>query len=441
MKNKSVFWFRRDLRLKDNAGLYHALRSGNEVLPIFIFDTEILDRLEDKEDRRVDFIHKAITHLHQELVELGSSLLVFHGTPQIVFKQLLKEYAIGSVYTNHDYEPYAGERDLAVKKLLQDVGAEFKTYKDQCVFEKEEVIKDDGTPYTVFTPYANKWKKKLTPFYYKAYPTKKYFKNFVSLKPEALQSLEELGFKKTDVEFNPKATVSDLLLQKYKEQRDYPSVKGTSRLSIYLRFGVVSIRQLVSKTLPLSETWLNELIWRDFYMMILYHFPHVAHNAFRKEYDHIPWRNNEAQFQKWCEGKTGFPIVDAGMRELNATGFMHNRVRMIVSSFLIKDLLIDWRWGEAYFAKKLNDFDLSANNGGWQWAAGSGCDSAPYFRVFNPTEQQKKFDPQLKYIKQWIPEFGTDAYPPSMVDHAEARLRVIALYKKTLTETRQTSLF
>lgn len=441
MKNKAVFWFRRDLRLKDNAGLYHALRENEELIPVFIFDKEILSRLEDAEDRRVDFIHRAITHLQKDLVTLGSSLLVFHNSPEKAFGQLLKEHSISRVYTNHDYEPYAKERDLGVKELLATKGVELKTYKDQCIFEKNEVIKDDGTPYTVFTPYANKWKRMLTPFYYRAYPTKKYFRNFAPLKQHPIPSLEELGFKKTDIEFNPKASVNDLLLHKYKEQRDYPSVKGTSRLSVYLRFGVVSIRQLVAKTLPLSETWLNELIWRDFYMMILHHFPHVAHNAFRKEYDQIPWRNNEEQFQKWCDGMTGFPIVDAGIRELNATGFMHNRVRMIVSSFLIKDLLIDWHWGEAYFAKKLNDFDLSANNGGWQWAAGSGCDSAPYFRVFNPTEQQKKFDPQFKYIKQWIPEFGTNAYPLPMLDHAEARLRVIAIYKKTLTETRQTSLF
>lgn len=441
MKNISLFWFRRDLRLEDNAALYHALRENESVVPIFIFDTTILSQLEDKYDRRVDFIHKAITHLHEQLGTLSSTIQVFHSTPEAAFKALIKEHTIKNVYTNHDYEPYAHERDQKIKELLDQHNIEFKTYKDQCVFEKDEVLKDDGKPYTVFTPYSNKWKKKLAPFYYKAYPTKKYFKHLGAVKPSLVPSLKDLGFKETDIVFNAKPSVNDLLLQNYKEQRDYPSVAGTSRLSIYLRFGVVSIRQLVNKTIPLSETWLNELIWRDFYMMILWHFPHVANRAFKKEYDHVPWRDKEDDFKKWCEGNTGFPIIDAGMRELNTTGFMHNRVRMIVSSFLVKDLLIDWRWGEAYFAQKLNDFDLSANNGGWQWAAGSGCDAAPYFRVFNPTEQQKKFDPEFKYIKKWIPEFGTNKYALPMVDHAAARLRTLAVYKKALSESRQMDLF
>ena len=284
-------------------------------------------------------------------------------------------------------------------------------------------------------------KKKLTEFYYKPYPTKKYFKNFCKSEPQYLTTLNFLGFKKTEIILNKKITVSDLLLQKYKQQRDFPAIEGTSKLSVYLRFGVISIRCLVKKSLPQSETWLNELIWRDFYMMILWHFQYAAKNSFKKQYDKITWSNNETHFKRWCEGKTGFPIVDAGMRELNATGFMHNRVRMIVSSFLIKDLLIDWRWGEAYFAQKLNDFDLSANNGGWQWAAGSGCDAAPYFRVFNPTEQQKKFDPNFEYIKKWVPEFGTSKYALPIVDHAKARITVIALYKKVLLESKQMELF
>lgn len=440
-KEISLFWFRRDLRLHDNAGLYHALRENEQVLPLFIFDKNILDKLDDKYDRRVDFIHQAVTILHKELVGLGSSLLVANSTPEIVFENLLKEYSVKAVYTNHDYEPYAQTRDKEIRQLLHKQGCVFKTYKDQCVFEKDEVTKDDGKPYTVFTPYANKWKKKLKPFFYKSYPNQRYFAHFIKQNEVPIPELETLGFLKTDIVIPKKITVNDLLLQKYKEQRDYPAINGTTRLSIHLRFGTVSIRQLVAKTLPLSETWLNELIWRDFYMMILWHFPHVSKNSFKKEYDLIPWRNNEAEFEKWCKGETGFPIVDAGMRELNATGFMHNRVRMIVSSFLIKDLLIDWRWGEAYFAQKLNDFDMSANNGGWQWAAGSGCDAAPYFRVFNPTEQQKKFDPKFEYIKKWIPEYGTPAYPLPMTDHAQARLRVIALYKKTLTESRQIALF
>jgi deoxyribodipyrimidine photo-lyase len=440
-KELSVFWFRRDFRLHDNAGLFHALKENPSVLPIFIFDTSILNRLEDKYDRRVDFIHQAISQINTELVSLGSSLKVFYCDPNEAFEQLTKEYSIKNVYTNHDYEPYALKRDEEVRVLLSNKNIGFKTFKDQCVFEKSEVTKDDGKPYTVFTPYANKWKKKLKPFYYKAYPNHLYFKNFIKQSSNAIPSIEQMGFVKTDILVPKKIAVNDLLLKNYKEQRDYPAVSGTTRLSIHLRFGTVSVRQLVAKTLPLSEAWLNELIWRDFYMMILSHFPHVANNSFKKEYDLIPWRNNENEFEKWCHGETGFPLVDAGMRELNVTGFMHNRVRMIVSSFLIKDLLIDWRWGEAYFAKKLNDFDLSANNGGWQWAAGSGCDAAPYFRVFNPTEQQKKFDPKFEYIKKWVPEFGTSAYALPIVDHAQARLRVITLYKKTLSEGKQMELF
>jgi len=432
----TIFWFRRDLRLHDNAALYYALLENKNVLPIFIFDKNILNKLEDKSDRRVDFIHQALQKINKELVPLGSSLQVFYNTPLNVFNELLKLHSIKNVYINHDYEPYAKKRDAELQNLLIENNIEFKTYKDQCVFEKDEVVKDDGTHYTVFTPYSRKWKKILTPYFYKVYPNKNYFTNFLKTDYKLLPSLQSMGFIKTDIELPSKLTLSNVLLQNYKEQRDIPSLAGTSRLSVHLRFGTISIRSLVIKSLPLSETWLNELIWRDFYMMILHHFPHIVNGAFKKKYDLIPWRNNEEEFKKWCEGKTGFPIVDAGMRELNTTGFMHNRVRMIVSSFLIKDLLIDWRWGESYFAQKLNDFDLSANNGGWQWAASSGCDAAPYFRVFNPTEQQKRFDPQFIYIKKWIPEFGTSDYPLPMVDHAQARLRVISVYKNTLTETK-----
>lgn len=437
----TIFWFRRDLRLHDNAGLYRALRENKTVLPVFIFDKTILNQLEDKHDRRVDFIYQALAKINKELMPLGTCLQVFYDTPINVYKKLLAKYKIKNVYTNHDYEPYAKERDEAVKQLLEQKKIEFKTYKDQCIFEKGEVLKDDGSPYTVFTPYSRKWKSKLTPFYYKPYPNKKYFKSFLKQDYVALPLLETMSFKKTDVVLQDKINVSDELLHKYKEQRDYPAIAGTSRLSMHLRFGTVSIRQLVAKSLPLSETWLNELIWRDFYMAILWHFPHAAKSSFKKEYDAIQWRNDVAGFEKWCKGETGFPIVDAGMRELNTTGFMHNRVRMIVSSFLVKDLLIDWRLGEAYFAKKLNDFDLSANNGGWQWAAGTGCDAAPYFRVFNPTEQQKKFDPDFKYIKKWIPEYGTPKYPLPMVDHAQARLRALSVYKDGLTESKQMKMF
>lgn len=440
MEKVILFWFRRDLRLEDNAGLYYALKENKKVLPIFIFDQHILNRIEDKKDARVEFIHTAIENLNLQLKELGSSLKVFYSTPEKVFKELIKEYDIQSVYINHDYEPYANERDATIKLFFEKRKIEFKSYKDQCIFEKSEVTKDDGKPYSIFTPYSRKWKAKLNDYFVKPYPNKKYFKNFIKTKSFAIPKLEEMGFIKSTLKV-PSKTVSKSIIINYKEQRDFPAVNGTSRLSVHLRFGSVSIRALAKQAMLLNETWLNELIWRDFYMMILHHFPHVAHNSFKPAYDKIEWRNNEKEFTAWCEGKTGFPIVDAGMRELNATGFMHNRVRMIVASFLVKDLLIDWRWGEAYFAQKLLDFDLSANNGGWQWAAGSGCDAAPYFRVFNPTEQIRKFDPKYEYIKKWIPELNTAKYPSPIVDHAAARLRVLRVYKEALSEKRQTTLF
>lgn len=440
MSKISLFWFRRDLRLEDNAGLYRALKSGNPVLPIFIFDKNILDKLPNKEDRRVEFIHQALFALQQQLSKLGSSLKTYHTTPESAFKELLKEYNVVSVFTNHDYEPDAIERDNNIKSFLEKKKIAFKTYKDQCIFEKNEVTKDDGKPYTVFTPYSRKWKLRLNDFYVRAYPTEKYFKNFYKTNPFEIPSLTDIGFKKTDL-ITPPISVDLSIIKHYKEQRDFPAIKGTSRLSVHLRFGTVSIRSLAKLALKHNETWLNELIWRDFYMMILFHFPHVDHGAFKPQYDRVVWRNNEQEFKAWCEGKTGFPIVDAGMRELNTTGFMHNRVRMIVASFLIKDLLIDWRWGEAYFAEKLLDFDLSANNGGWQWAASSGCDAAPYFRIFNPAEQTKKFDPKFEYIKKWVPEFNTPDYVKPIVDHAAARLRTLKAYKEALSDNAQMKLF
>lgn len=440
MKKAAIFWFRRDLRLHDNAGLYHALKSGGPVLPIFIFDKHILDKLSHQADARVAFIHHTITELSEALNTYGSSLKVFHATPLEAFQELAKDYDMTGVYTNHDYEPYASERDASVKTFLESKGIGFHTYKDQCIFEKNEVTKDDGKPYTVFTPYSRKWKAAMNEFYIRPYPNKNYFKNFLPAPQMAIPSLEALGFEKTGTSF-PANIMDDDLIRHYHQTRDIPGIRGTTRLSLHLRFGTVSIRALVKRAMELNETWLNELIWRDFYMMILFHFPHSAKDSFKPAYDRIQWRNHETEFAAWCEGKTGFPIVDAGMRELNATGFMHNRVRMIVSSFLVKDLLIDWRWGEAYFAEKLLDYDLSANVGGWQWAAGSGCDAAPYFRVFNPTEQQKKFDPEFKYITQWIPEYDTKDYPQPIVDHAAARLRALRVYKEALSDSKQTSLF
>jgi len=425
----SLVWLRRDLRLQDNAALYHALRHQKEVLPLFIFDSTILDKLEDKADRRVDFIHQTLSQLQQELTDLGSTLLVLHGNPLDIWKELQPK----AVYTNHDYEPYARERDEAVSKILESKNIVFQTFKDQVIFEKEEVLKDDGKPYTIFTPYSRKWKARLNDFYLKSYPTEKYFKHFKKTEPAPLLSLQDIGFQKTNSPF-PERLIKQRIIDVYDTQRNFPAIEGTTRLSLHLRFGTVSIRKLAQVARKRNEVWLNELIWRDFYHMILWHFPHVVNKAFKPAYDNIQWRNNEKEFTLWCEGKTGYPIVDAGMRELNTTGFMHNRVRMIVASFLTKHLLIDWRWGEAYFAAKLLDFDLAANNGGWQWAASSGCDAAPYFRVFNPALQTERFDPDFRYIKKWVPEFGTSNYPKPMVDHAMARERVLKVYKEGLAE-------
>src|SRR6185436_9753190 len=386
----NIFWFRRDLRLDDNAGLYHALKSGLPVVPVFIFDRNILDELEERTDRRVEFIHNSLAQLQEQLIEMGSTFDIRYGFSGEVWKQLINEYEIKNVFTNHDYEPYAKQRDGDIAKLLDLNDISFHSYKDQVIFEKNEVVKDDGKPYTVFTPYSRKWKSILNEFYLSSYPTKKYFSNFFKQEKKEIPSLEKMNFKPAGQRFPPGKFRKEII-KHYKEQRDYPAIEGTSRLSVHLRFGTISIRKLAKEAQKLNETFLNELTWRDFYQMVLWHFPHVVGHSFKPEYDNIQWRNNEKEFEAWCNGKTGYPIVDAGMRELNETGFMHNRVRMIVASFLTKHLLIDWRWGEAYFAKKLLDYDLAANNGGWQWAAGSGCDAAPYFRIFNPYLQTKRF--------------------------------------------------
>ena len=432
MDSVNIVWFRRDLRLADNAALYHALKSDNAVLPIFIFDKNILDKLEDKADRRVEFIHGALTEMQHQLTEIGGSLTVLYATPIEAFKQLIAHYSIKKVLTNHDYEQYAMDRDAQIAELLHEHGASLHSYKDQVIFEKNEVIKDDGKPYTVFTPFSNKWKAALKPFHLKAYPTEKYFNNFYKQSKQPIPTLESMGFVAVDKPF-PSKELNLALVNKYQEQRNLPAVKGTSQLGIHLRFGTVSIREIGRQCKDLSTTFLNELIWRDFYHAILWHFPHVRRGeAFKKEYELIEWENNETYFEKWCAGKTGYPIVDAGMRELNATGFMHNRVRMIVASFLTKHLLIDWRWGEMYFAQKLLDFDYAANNGGWQWAAGCGCDAAPYFRVFNPTLQTEKFDKDLKYIRKWVPELDSFSYPQPIVVHEVARKKVLEVYAKAL---------
>lgn len=424
-------WFRRDLRLTDNAALYHALKSGLPVVPVFIFDPNILDELR-KEDKRVTFIYAVVEEMQVHLKELGSAMEVYHGTPQEVFAALLDKYTIEKVFSNHDYEQYAMDRDAAIATLLKQHNATLHTYKDQVIFEKSEVVKDDGTPYTVFTPYSKKWKMKLNAFYLSSYPVKKYFKHFHQQKSHAMPALEKMGFERIAFDV-PSQQVQSALIEHYKDTRDFPGQRGTSHLGMHLRFGTISIRQLARDVQEKSDVFLNELIWRDFYHMILSQFAHVrAGKSFRQEYDRIHWRNNEHEFEIWCKGQTGYPIVDAGMRELNETGFMHNRVRMITASFLTKHLLIDWRWGEAYFAEKLLDYDYAANNGGWQWAAGSGCDAAPYFRVFNPTLQMEKFDKDRSYINKWVPELGSFDYPPPMVVHENARKRALDTYGKAL---------
>ncbi|WP_276370405.1 deoxyribodipyrimidine photo-lyase [Chryseolinea sp. H1M3-3] len=423
----AIWWIRRDIRLEDNTALFHALKENKKVLPLFIFDSNILGLLEDKTDKRVDFIHQSLALLKNKLEKLSSSLLVLYGNPVDIFKIITPT----AVYANHDYEPYGIKRDAAVASVLNKKDVLFKTYKDHVIFEKEEILKPDGTPYTIFTPYAKTWKQKLSEFYYKSYPSERYLKNLQKVKSLSMPTLADLGFIKSVVDF-PERVIKTATIEKYHLQRNFPSIKGTTRLSVHLRFGTVSIRKLVQVALKKNETWLNELIWREFFQMILWHFPHVVDHAFKPAYDRVEWRNNPKEFEAWCEGKTGYPIVDAGMRELNATGFMHNRVRMIAASFLTKHLLIDWRWGEAYFAKKLLDYELASNNGGWQWAAGSGCDAAPYFRVFNPQLQTEKFDPDFKYIKIWVPELNTSKYPLPIVDHKMARERVIKVYRLAL---------
>ncbi len=427
----SVVWLRRDLRLHDNVALYHALTSGRKVIVLFIFDKVILDQLDDRADQRLEYIHSEILDLHTRLRQLGSAMVVRYGEPLTVWQKLLNEFPVEEVFTNRDYEVYAKDRDKAVSGLLAEHGIAFQSFKDQTIFDHDEILTGSNTPYTVFTPYSRKWLGKLNTFYLKSYPTEKYFNAFLRMDEQPVISLEEMKFKPAGKPF-PKKTVGDGLLKHYQETRDFPAQKGTSELSLHLRFGTISIRELARQAQETSATYLNELIWRDFYFQVLHHFPHVEKESFRREYDAIPWRNNEAEFDKWCNGQTGYPLVDAGMRQLNETGWMHNRLRMVVASFLCKHLLIDWRWGEAYFARKLRDYDLSANNGGWQWAAGTGTDAAPYFRVFNPAEQAKKFDPKGEYIRRWVPEFNSLGYTKPIVDHAMARQRAIDTYRSTL---------
>lgn len=428
----NIFWFRRDLRLDDNVGFFEALISGHPVLPIFIFDSEILDKLPE-DDARVTFISDVLQRMRKTLLdEHVSSLAMYHGKPIDIYKQLIETYDIDSVFTNHDYEPYAKERDAEIASLLSKKDINFKTFKDQVIFEKDEVVKRDGSPYVVYTPYMKTWKEKFKTIELKMFYTKEHLDNLVKNTQLPNLTLSDIGFKKSSQEI-AHYEVTPTLIQDYQKKRNFPAKDATSHLGPHLRFGTVSIRKMMKKAIAeKNEIFWQELIWREFFMQILWHFPHTVDESFKSKYDRIEWRNNEDEFKLWCDGNTGYPLVDAGMRQLNETGFMHNRVRMLVGSFLCKHLLIDWRWGEAYFAEKLHDFEMASNVGNWQWVAGSGVDAAPYFRIFNPTTQIEKFDKELNYIKQWVPEFQEFTYPEKMVDHKEARERCLKVYKAAL---------
>lgn len=438
-KKVNIFWFRRDLRLDDNVGFYEALKSDLPVVPIFIFDKDILDKLPE-DDARVTFIFEELQRMRATLQEeQDSSLAMYYGKPMDIWKEILESYEIDTVFTNRDYEPYAKERDEKIDQLLAEKNIDFKTFKDQVIYEKDEVVKNDGDPYVVYTPYKNKWLEHFREDFgsgedQKFYYTSEFLDNTIKNSRLPNVTLSDMGFTKSKIEI-PEYAVTPTLIEDYEKTRNFPAIeKGTSRLGVYLRFGVVSVRKMVRKADHASEkTFLSELIWREFFMQILYHFPHTKEEAFKSKYDRIEWHNDEAQFEKWKEGKTGYALVDAGMRELNTTGHMHNRVRMLVASFLIKHLLIDWRWGEAYFAEKLLDYEMSSNVGNWQWAAGSGVDAAPYFRIFNPITQKDKFDKERKYIKEFVPEFGTSKYPEMMVDHKESRERCLKVYKEAVS--------
>jgi deoxyribodipyrimidine photo-lyase len=426
----TIFWFRRDLRLEDNHGLYEALANSKAVLPIFIFDKMILDEL-PQDDARVTFIYECLVEINTKLQKINKSLAVFYGKPEDIFEQIIADHNLEAVYTNHDYEPYALKRDTELKSFFDQKSISFQTFKDQVVFERNEVVKDDGTPYVVYTPFSKKWKEKL-----KNNPIENY-KSEALLEKIAPHSypfigLNDFGFKESAIKVRP-YDITKNIIENYTDTRNFPAVDKTSYASVHLRFGTISTRKLVQYAAKFEdETYLKELIWREFFMQILWHFPNTVHNSFRPKYDAIQWKNNEELFKKWCQGKTGYPIVDAGMRQLNKTGYMHNRVRMVVASFLTKHLLIDWRWGETYFAQKLLDYEQSSNVGNWQWAAGSGVDAAPYFRIFNPTEQVKKFDKDLKYIKKWVPELETLHYPDPIVDHKTARELCLKTYKEAV---------
>lgn len=431
-KKVSVFWFRRDLRDRDNHGLFKALKSGNAVLPIFIFDKNILEKLEDEDDARVTFIFDQINQINSAWGKaFNSSIQIFSDRPEKVFKELTHQYDIEAVYANEDYEPEALKRDQSIKEQLSKKSIEFFLFKDQVIFSPTECLKDDQTPYLVHTPYKKKWKKIFRKSMLSSYESQKLLKSLIKISPTKIKNLKSIGFIRSKLPM-PTKSVSKSMLKNYKENRDFPALDGTSKLGVHLRFGTISVREVMKVALTHSSTWLDELIWREFFMAILFHFPKSVIQPFKPQYAGVKWRKSEVDFKKWCEGKTGYPIVDAGMRELVETGYMHNRVRMITASFLCKHLLLPWTWGERFFARHLLDFELSSNVGNWQWVAGCGVDAAPYFRVFNPTTQAKKFDPDGEYVKRWVLEFGSKDYVEPMVDHEFARRRALKIYKDGL---------
>lgn len=430
----NIFWFRRDLRLDDNVGLFESLQGRHPVLPIFIFDTEILEQL-PKDDTRVTFIYETLQNLKQTLQRNYQSDIAIHfGKPLDIFKKLTTNFTIETVFTNHDYEPYAIKRDKEIEDFLLSQSIHFKTFKDHVIFEKNEIVKNDGSPYVVYTSYMKQWKAVFKSKKIMLYDAESNLSNLIKFHDEVNWNLSEIGFKTSSQKISD-FNISISLIEDYESTRNFSAQNSTSHLGPHLRFGTVSIRKIIEKAISVNnETFLRELIWREFFMQILWHFPHTTTKSFKPKYDQIVWRNNDTEFKAWCEGKTGYPLVDAGMRELNKTGFMHNRVRMLVGSFLCKHLLIDWRWGEAYFAEKLHDYEMASNVGNWQWVAGCGVDAAPYFRIFNPTTQIEKFDKDLKYIKQWIQEFQELTYPKPIVEHSFARERCLKVYKKALNQ-------
>ena len=431
MDKISIFWFRRDLRLHDNKALFHALQSEEKILPIFIFDIDILKKI-PKDDARISFIYSELKAMNMHLESFGTEIKMFHGNPKEVFKSLMKNYTIAKVFTNHDYEPYAIKRDLDIKKLVSSNKIDFQTYKDQVIFERNEITKKDGKPYVVYTPYSKKWLEKYETNKPGNYPSEDFLDRLYKKTKSETLTLSDIGFIETNIPIK-NYIFNSRIINEYEETRNFPALDNTSKLGPHLRFGTVSVRQMVSRAdAHENKIFLKELIWREFFMQILWHFPETHKNSFKSKYDRIIWRNNEKEFKKWCEGNTGYPMVDAGMRQLNKTGFMHNRVRMLVGSFLCKHLLIDWRWGEAYFAEKLHDYEMSSNVGNWQWVAGTGVDASPYFRIFNPTSQIQKFDKELKYIQKWVPDFQEITYPSPMVDHKFARERCLKTYKDAL---------